>query len=153
MGEQGGKSLVNYTWLIEINCNRDGCPQLKPGNPESKTNMEMYCLGLLLDQGFPGGSVVKNLSAHTGDVGWFDPWIRKLPQRRKWQPTPVSCLENPKDKRAWRAIVQGSQESDTTEATKQQLLLSHQQRANDSLIKRQGLQVSLRLSICCYALR
>ena len=20
---------------------------------------------------------------------WFDPWVRKIPQRRKWQPTPV----------------------------------------------------------------
>ena len=36
-------------------------------------------------QGFPGGSVVKNLSAKAGDVG-FDPWIRKIPWRRKWQP-------------------------------------------------------------------
>ena len=24
----------------------------------------------------------------------FDPWVRKIPWRRKWQPTPVFCLEN-----------------------------------------------------------
>jgi len=27
--------------------------------------------------GFPGGSVVKNLPANAGDVG-FDPWVRKI---------------------------------------------------------------------------
>ena len=21
---------------------------------------------------------------------WFDPWVRKIPWRREWQPTPVS---------------------------------------------------------------
>ena len=36
---------------------------------------------------FPGGSEVKPLPAV-----WetrFDPWVRKIPWRRKWQPTPV----------------------------------------------------------------
>ena len=37
---------------------------------------------------FPGGSVVKNLSAHAGDAG-FDPWVGKIPWRRKRQPTPI----------------------------------------------------------------
>ena len=36
--------------------------------------------------GFPGGSVVKNPPANTGDV---DPWVGKNPWRKKWQPTPV----------------------------------------------------------------
>ena len=38
--------------------------------------------------GIPGGSVVKNLPANAGDVG-FNPWVRKIPWRRKWQPIPV----------------------------------------------------------------
>ena len=38
--------------------------------------------------GFLGGSVVKNLPADAGDVK-FDPLVRKIPWRRKWQPTPV----------------------------------------------------------------
>ena len=33
--------------------------------------------------GFPGGSVVKNLPDN------FDSWVRKIPWRRKWQPTPI----------------------------------------------------------------
>ena len=38
-------------------------------------------------RGFPGGSVVKNLPARRR-CG-FDPWVRKIPWRRQWQPTPV----------------------------------------------------------------
>jgi len=38
--------------------------------------------------GFPGGPVVKNPPANPGDLG-FDSWVGKIPQRRKWQPTPV----------------------------------------------------------------
>ena len=33
-----------------------------------------------------GDTVVKNLPARRGG---FDPWVRKIPWRRKWQPTPV----------------------------------------------------------------
>ena len=35
-----------------------------------------------------GDSVVKNLPASAGDP-WFDPWVRKILWRRKWQPIPV----------------------------------------------------------------
>ena len=37
--------------------------------------------------GFPCGSVVKNLPANAEDG--LDPWVRRNPWRRKWQPTPV----------------------------------------------------------------
>ena len=39
-------------------------------------------------KGFPGGSVVKNLPANAGDAGDSGS-IRKIPWRRKWQPTPA----------------------------------------------------------------
>ena len=33
---------------------------------------------------------VKNLPANAGDTGdSFEPWIRKIPWKRKWQPAPV----------------------------------------------------------------
>ena len=41
--------------------------------------------------GFPGGAVVNNLPTNSGgvrDVG-SNPWVGKIPWRRKWQPTPV----------------------------------------------------------------
>ena len=34
--------------------------------------------------------MVKNLSAMNETE--FDPWVRKIPKRRKWQPTPVFLL-------------------------------------------------------------
>ena len=35
--------------------------------------------------------MVKNLPTNVGDTGdaGFDPWVRKIPWRGKWQPTPV----------------------------------------------------------------
>ena len=41
--------------------------------------------------GFPGGASVKNLPANAGDImrHWFNPWVRKIPWRRQWLPTPV----------------------------------------------------------------
>ena len=37
---------------------------------------------------FPGGSVLKNPPADAGLCG-FDPWVREILWRRKWQPSPV----------------------------------------------------------------
>ena len=44
----------------------------------------------------PGGSVLKNPPASAGDAGdpHFDPWVGKIPWRRKWQPAPVFLPEN-----------------------------------------------------------
>ena len=39
-------------------------------------------------EGFPGGSVVKNLPANVGDAGLISGSGRS-PRKRKWQPTPV----------------------------------------------------------------
>ena len=38
--------------------------------------------------GFPGGSEGKASACNAGEPG-FNPWVRKIPWRRKWQPTPV----------------------------------------------------------------
>ena len=43
----------------------------------------------------------------------FDPWDRKTPWRKKWQPTQYSCLENPTDRGAWLATVHGVTKSRT----------------------------------------
>ena len=40
--------------------------------------------------GFPSGSEIKNLPANTGNAGdRFNPWVGKIPLRRKWQPIPL----------------------------------------------------------------
>ena len=43
----------------------------------------------------------------------FDPWVRKIPWGRKWQPTPVFFLENPMDREAWKTTVHGIAKSQT----------------------------------------
>ena len=48
--------------------------------------------------------VVKNPPANARDMSReFDPWVRKVPWRRVWQPLLYSCLENPMDRGAWQA--------------------------------------------------
>ena len=64
--------------------------------------------------GFPGGSVVKNLPANTGDAGSF-PGSGRSPGGGNGNPLQYSCQDNPMDRGAWWATVRGAtEESDTT---------------------------------------
>ena len=64
---------------------------------------------------FPGGSGSKSICLQCGRPG-FDPWVRKMPWRRKLQPTPVFL---PGKSHGQRNLVGyspwGHKESDTTE--------------------------------------
>ena len=67
--------------------------------------------------GFPGGSAVKNLPANarnTGDSGLILGWEDPLGERNG-NPLQYSRLENPMDGGAWRAMVHGITDLDTTE--------------------------------------
>ena len=62
---------------------------------------------------------VKNLLTNAGDVrdmGLIPGW-RRSPGGGHGNPLQYSCLENPMDRGAWRAIVHRVAESDTIEAT------------------------------------
>ena len=59
-----------------------------------------------LYQGFPGGSVVKNLPTNAGDMGSI-PGSGKFPGEGNGNPLQYSCLENPIDREAWWATVHG----------------------------------------------
>ena len=65
--------------------------------------------------GFPGGASDKELTCPCSKCERcrFDPWVRKIPCKRKWQPTWYSCLENPMDRGARRATVHGVAKSQT----------------------------------------
>ena len=80
----------------------------------------IYIFGLDLfteDQiDFSGGSDGKESIHLQGRRPGFDPWVRKIPWRREWQPTPVFL---PGESHGRRSLVgyspQGYKESDTTE--------------------------------------
>ena len=53
---------------------------------------------------FPGGSGTKSICLQCGRPG-FDPWVRKIPWRRKWQTTPVLLPGKSKGRRSHRLLV------------------------------------------------
>ena len=61
-------------------------------------------------QGFPGGSVVKDLPASAGDMGSI-PGSGKFPREGNGNPLQCSCLGNPMDRGAWQATVHGVADS------------------------------------------
>ena len=65
--------------------------------------------------GFPGSSVGKESACSSGDLGSISGSGRS-PGQGNVYPFQYCCLENSKDKGAWRATVHGvAKESDTTE--------------------------------------
>ena len=61
---------------------------------------------------FPGGSVVKNPPANSGDVGSV-PGSGRSPGEGNGYPLQYSYLENPMDRGAWWATVHGVAKSRT----------------------------------------
>ena len=61
---------------------------------------------------FPGGAVVKNPPTKLGDVGSI-PGSERSPREGNGNPLQYSCLENPMDRGAWWATVQGVTKSRT----------------------------------------
>ena len=65
----------------------------------------VFCV-LIKIQGFPGGSMVKNLSANAGDLGLIT-GLGRSPGEGNDYPLQYFCLGNPIDRGAWQAAVQG----------------------------------------------
>ena len=58
--------------------------------------------------------MIKNPPANAGDTGdRFNPWVRKIPWRRKWQPTLVFLPGKSHGQRSPVGSVHGVTESDT----------------------------------------
>jgi len=61
--------------------------------------------------------VIKNVSANAGDWagsrGVFNPWVRKIPWRKKWQPTPLFLPGKSHGQRSLRATVHGVAKNQT----------------------------------------
>ena len=59
----------------------DAAPEAEAGAAVREYLMPCYAIY------FPGGSDGKESACRAGDR--FDPWVRKIPLRREWQPTAV----------------------------------------------------------------
>ena len=64
--------------------------------------------------GFPGGPVMKNTPANTGNASLI-PGLGRSPGGENGNPLQYSCLESLTDRGAWWATVHGIVESDRTE--------------------------------------
>ena len=89
-------------WLLkyaekQIQQNKSGL--LSVWREFKKLHASLFC------RGFPGGSVEE--SAYQCRRRGFNPWIRKISWRRKWQSNPGKKLENSRDGGAWQSAVQG----------------------------------------------
>ena len=74
-----------------------------------------------MKEAFPGGSVVKNLSANEGDVrdSCSIPRSGRSPGEGNGSPLQYSCPANPTDEEAWQVTVHGvTKDLDMTEQLK-----------------------------------
>ena len=63
---------------------------------------------------FPGGSVVENLPANTGNIGdvGSSPGLRRSPEEDNGNPLQYYCLENPMNRAAYLATLYRAAKSD-----------------------------------------
>ena len=82
-----------------------------------------YCLGVFMKVslgGFPGGAIGKEPTCRCRRCKrcGFDPWVEKIPWRRRWQPTQVFLHGESHGQRSLAGYSPlGHKESDTTEGT------------------------------------
>ena len=62
--------------------------------------------------GFPGGSIGQESACNAGDLGLI-PGLGRSPGEKDGNPLQYSCLEDPMDRGAWWATVNGVAKSQT----------------------------------------
>ena len=77
---------------------------------------------IILTGGCPGGLLVKVYSCQCRRP-MFDPWVVKVPWRKKCQPTPVYLLDNPRYRGAWGTTVHEAARAGHDLATKPPFLM------------------------------
>ena len=99
---QASEGFRERKWLLSL----PKCKKKKERERETSHRREWF---LPTPPGFPGGTVVKNLLPRTGDRRrGSNPWVRKIPWRRKSQPIPVFLpgkfhgQKSPEDYSPWR---------------------------------------------------
>ena len=96
--------------LLHILCRFKKYAELLFISLDSLTYVIFHSLSKLIeDQGFPGGSVVKNLPANTGVTGYMGsiPGLGRSSGKGNGNPLQYSFLGNPMDRGGLRATVHG----------------------------------------------
>ena len=104
-----------------------------------------------LQEGFPGGTSGKEPTCQCRRCKRhrFDPWVRKILWRKKWQPTPVFLCGKSHGQRSWQATVQGVTNSQTRLTKHTQLsTMSRNLCTFLHLLSRTWLESSESISIC-----
>ena len=109
-----GHDWATSLWQILV-CVLDSWARFKELRIRTQNNRSFLTSGILLESvGFPGGSDSKELARQ-----WrpgFDPWVGKIPWRRKWQPVPAFFPGKCHGQRSLASCSPwGHKESDTTE--------------------------------------
>ena len=93
------------TWKPERSPPYSPCPLLRYLGELAKTLISFKCFPRII--GLPrwlSGKESSYQCRRCRRLG-FDPWVRKIPWRREWQPTPIFLPGESMDRGAWRAIV------------------------------------------------
>ena len=103
-------SVFVFLWLLTLSIIPSRSTHVVANGEFSFFMIEQYsiivCVCMYVYMGFPGGSVVKNPPAKTGDAGDMGliPGLGRFPGGNG-NPLQYSCLENPLDRGVWKATV------------------------------------------------
>ena len=100
---------MSRVYAINMTYDRWCCHRVPGWGLPGFSTERYFCFLPHFARGFPGGSVVKNPPANTGDTrdaGSIPGWGRSS-GRGNGNPLQYSCLENFMDRRAWWATVHG----------------------------------------------
>ena len=102
------KSTQNFQFFVFffVSCLDAILMLYNPDNKSTNAKISFFCSPRIDKQGFPRGSVVKNMAANAGDVGLI-PGLGRYPTGGNSNPHQYSCLGNPMDRGAWWATVHG----------------------------------------------
>ena len=105
------------------------------------------CTITTCELGFPGGSSGKESTCQCRRCKrcGLDPWVGKIPWRRKWQLTPVFLLGNSMDRGAWWDTVHRISKSQT------RLSHTHGEYGGGSLQPNVSIKCQSQCPICCFA--
>ena len=107
--EEQGKVLSGWSSVWEKNCVPSVMVEPDQGSSSAYLCSSTSVYSCLSSGGFPSGSAVKNRECSRSHR--FDPWVGKIPRRRKWQPTPVFLPGKSHGQRSMGAYSSGSVQS------------------------------------------